>query len=117
MAGGSPDICRGECEGWCGRSRNYLRDDRGDLRATESDGRRKDLLYLAPVSRRGGDLEKDLTPDIFHQSWMAKLPDKDHDEEAVKYYVNNLLPLAVLHLITTDSHNSAMSKDPVWYFL
>ena len=48
---------------------------------------------------------------------MAKLPDKDHDEEAVKYYVNNLLPLGVLHLITTDSHNSAMSKDPVWYFL
>ena len=57
-----------------GGCQNYLRDDRGDLRGTESDGGERNLLYPGPVSWRGGDLEKDLIADIFHHGGVAELP-------------------------------------------
>ena len=80
-----------------------LRDDRRDLRCTESDGRERDLLYPGPVSWRGGDLEKHLIADIFNYCRVAKLPEEEYDEKAVEYHVNNLLPLGFLHLLTWHS--------------
>ena len=118
-------ICRGELNDSVGQT--DLRDGRGDLRGTESDGREGDLLYLGPVSRRGGDLEEDLIADIFHDGRVAKLPEEEDDEETVEYHVSNLLPLGFPHLITRQGRDSQWPTvlssrtlqrpiNPVWYF-